>query len=171
MKSSNLATRPGMLSAVYSIWQRRYLLGFVALLGTGIGVVMFRSWPKSYKAQALILIEAQKVPDKYVQSVVSTDSTERLAAISQEVLSNTRLQKIVDDFHLFRNTTSQLYPEEILDLMRKSITIRLNKAMSQDRASAFYVEFVGDHPSTVAEVTNRLVSLFLEQNLALRRNP
>jgi len=168
VNSSDLSTRPGVLTAIYTVWRRRYLLFLGALLGVGVGAALFRSWPKSYKAQALISIEAQKVPDKYVQSVVSADSTERLAAISQEVLSNTRLQKIVDDFHLFRSVTSPLYPEEVLDQMRKRITIRLNKALSQDRASAFYVEFVGDHPSTVAEVTNRLVSLFLEQNLKER---
>jgi polysaccharide biosynthesis transport protein len=148
LNSSDLATNPRLVSAIYSLWRRSLLLLVLVILGVAIGFAGYRFWPKSYKAQALIMIEAQKVPDKYV--------------------SNTRLQKIVDDFHLFQSKKSRLYPEEILDLMRKSITIRLDKTMSQERASAFYVEFVGDHPSTVAEVTNRIVSLFLEQNLKER---
>jgi succinoglycan biosynthesis transport protein ExoP len=165
---SNIVTDPRLLSAIYILWRRAWLILSAILIGVSGAYLGFELWPKSYKAHALIMIEAQKVADKFVQSTVSTGSSERLAAISQEILSNTRLQKIIDDYHLFQKEKSRLYPEEILNLMRKNITIRIDKTMSQERTSAFSVEFVGDSPTTVAEITNLLVSFFLEQNLKQR---
>lgn len=160
--------QPWLISFLFLLWQRKRWLMVLAVVGGASGYMTHMLWPKSYRAKALVLIEAQKVPDKFVQSTVSTDVTDRIASISQEILSNTRLQKIIDDFKLFQEEKKTKYPEEILDLMRKSISIRLEKGMSQDRTGAFYVEFTGKHPTVVAEVTNRVVSLFLEQNLRER---
>ena len=156
------------LSIAYVLWRRRwYLLALMVLGAAGAG-----GWavlePKTYRASALVLVEPQKVPEKYVSSAVSTDVQDRLASISQQILSNTRLQKIIDDFQLYRRERSRLYPEEILELMRKRITIKLEKGWTQNRPGAFHVDYEGTEPGVVAEVTNRLVSLFLEENLRER---
>lgn len=160
--------QPWLISVLFIVWRRKLAILCLALFGTAAGYMTHMLWPKSYRATALVLIEAQKVPDKFVQSTVSTEVTDRISSISQEILSNTRLQKIVDDFKLFQEEKKTKYPEEILELMRKSISIRLEKGMSRDRTGAFYVEFTGKQPTVVAEVTNRIVSLFLEQNLRER---
>ena len=160
--------KPWLVSVIFLTWKHRYWFLLSLFVGALAGYAFHFFSPKSYRATALVLIEAQKVPDKFVQSTVSTVVTDRLASISQEILSNTRLQKIVDDFKLFREEKKTHYPEEILEMMRKNISVRLDKGMSQERTGAFYLEFTGTQPSVVAEVTNRLVSLFLEQNLRER---
>lgn len=160
--------KPWLVSVIFLAWKHRHWFLISLIAGASLGYALHFLWPKSYRATALVLIEAQKVPDKYVQSTVSSVVTDRLASISQEILSNTRLQKIVDDFKLFRDEKKTHYPEEILEMMRKNISVRLDKGMSQERTGAFYLEFTGTQPTVVAEVTNRLVSLFLEQNLRER---
>ncbi len=156
------------LSVAYVLWRRRWYLLALTVLGAAAAGGWTVLAPKSYRATALVLVEPQKVPEKYVGSAVSTDVQDRLASISQQILSNTRLQKIIDDFQLYRTERSRLYPEEILELMRKRITIKLEKGWTQDRPGAFHVDYEGTDPVAVAEVTNRLVSLFLEENLRER---
>ena len=59
--------------------------------------------PDRYKASTTILVDPQKVSEKYVSSTVNSDPAQRLTTITQQVLSTTRLQQIIDDM--------QLYPE------------------------------------------------------------
>lgn len=156
------------LSLAYVAWRNLWVVIALTLAGAATASLAVLLLPRYYKASALVLVEPQKVPDRYVSSAVSTDVQDRLATISQQILSNTRLQKIIDDFHLYRSERERMYPEEVLELMRRCITIKLEKGWSHDRPGAFHVEFEGSDPGIVAEITNRLVNLFLEENLRQR---
>src|SRR5713226_314422 len=57
--------------------------------------------PATYKSEALILIEQQKVPEHYVVPNVSVSLQERLQSMTQQILSRTRLQATIDLFHLY----------------------------------------------------------------------
>src|ERR1700731_2816292 len=48
-----------------------------------------------YTSQSLILVETQKVPEGYVQPVVTQDITQRIATMQQQVLSDKQLQPMV----------------------------------------------------------------------------
>src|ERR1700676_2604429 len=64
------------------------------------------SWllPSTYQSEALILLEQQNVPNQYVVPNVNASIQDRLQTISQQVLSRTRLQAIIDRFHLYPQT-------------------------------------------------------------------
>lgn len=161
--------RPNLhFSLAYACWRARWYVLALTITGALAGAAYGHFRPKTYTASALVLVVPQKVPERYVNSAVSTDLQDRLASISQQILSNTRLQKIIDDFQLYRREAASLYPEELLALMRKRIQIKLEKGWSHDRPGAFHVEFEGADPGIVAEVANRIVSLFLEENLRER---
>src|SRR5271154_3076368 len=61
------------------------------------------SWllPTTYQSEALILVDQQKVPDKFVEPNVNVDLQDRLQSITQQILSRTRLQEMIDRFHLY----------------------------------------------------------------------
>src|ERR1700730_2902999 len=61
------------------------------------------SWflTSTYQSEALILLEQQNVPNQYVVPNVNASIQDRLQTISQQVLSRTRLQAIIDRFHLY----------------------------------------------------------------------
>ena len=56
--------------------------------------------PATYQSEALILVEQQKVPEQYVVPNVTVSLQDRLQSITQQILSRTRLQEIIDRFHL-----------------------------------------------------------------------
>src|SRR4051812_2608763 len=57
--------------------------------------------PDIYKSETLILVDPQKVPESYVKATVTGDVRNRLGTLSQQILSATRLQKIIDSLNLY----------------------------------------------------------------------
>src|ERR1700691_1262723 len=157
------------LTLARMLWKHRLLVSIVAIAGSLVSVVIVQRLPSIYRSEALILLDSQKIPERYVSSTVNTDVQERLASISQEILTTTRLQKIIDDFGLYPNERNKLAREEIVELMRKDITITLETGGTLNRPAAFRVGYEGRNPALVTEVASRLSNLFVEEDLQTRQ--
>ncbi len=157
------------LSLARIIWKRKVLIVVVSVvLGAGaLGVIV--RLPPEYQASAVILVDSQKIPDRYVATTVSNDANERLASITQQILSGERLQSIMDEFHLYGGTGKGRSTEDRLEAMRKHVKIEIDKNSAVRHLNAFQVMYEGRDPSMVAQVTNRLASAFIEENLKARQ--
>ena len=156
------------LSIIRMLWKRKFTvcsIWLVALVATGVIVYQL---PAIYKADALVLVDTQKIPDSYVTSTVSTDVGDRLATISQEIMTTTRLLKIVSTYNLYPEM-HRLPQEEIIEQMRKDITLEVEKGWTGGRPGGFRIGYEGRNPSLVAEVTNQLANLYVEENLKTRQ--
>jgi succinoglycan biosynthesis transport protein ExoP len=140
-------------------------LGTVLLSLAGFTFVLLM--PDRYKATTTILVDPQKVSEKYVSSTVSSDPGQRLNTITQQVLSTTRLQQIIDDMHLYPELLGKISREELIDLMRKDITITVKQGSSSG-LSAFTIEYEGRQREQVARVANQLAASFIEWNVKSR---
>ena len=118
-----------------------------------------RLLPNRYRSETLILVVPQRVPESYVKSTVTAKIEDRLNSISQQILSRTRLERIIDDFNLYADERRTRLMEMIVEEMRSNIDIKVVKG------DAFRVAYVGDDAPTVMKVTTRLASLFIEENL------
>lgn len=129
--------------------------------------------PKFYRSQTLILVDPQKVPAEYVKATVSSDVTDRLQTISQEILSRTRLQKIIDQFGLYRDHPSYMSQEDVIEMMRKDIKVEVvtddNQNSRAKSSAAFRISYTGKDPALVQQVTRQIASLFIEENLKVRQ--
>jgi polysaccharide chain length determinant protein (PEP-CTERM system associated) len=118
-------------------------------------------------AQTSILVQAQTVPGSYVRSIVSSDINSRISTISQQILSLSNLEKIIDQFGLFEEeAVRNIYLEDKIEAMRKRITVNLSRARSG--ADAFTISYKGKDPERVMRITNTLTSFFMDENLKLR---
>src|ERR1700731_4732963 len=61
------------------------------------------SWflPVSYTSESMILVEQQKVPDQYVVPNVASNLQYRLQSLTEQILSKTRLQSMIDRLRLY----------------------------------------------------------------------
>jgi len=126
-------------------------------LGT---VLVSRRLPDQYRSETVILVVPQQVPESYVRSTVTTRIEDRLNSISQQILSRTRLERIIQDFNLYPRERQTGIMEDIVEQMRnRDIKVEVLKG------DAFRVAYVGEDPLTVMRVTDRLASLFIEENL------
>lgn len=163
-------TQPALspLSIVRMLWKHKALIAVLwAVLGAAVGIVIWKL-PPVYSAEAVILVDSQKIPDKYVTSTVSADLQDRLATINQQILSATRLKKIIEDFDLYRNERKTHVEEEIIEMMRKNITVKVERGWVANRPGAFRIIYQGENPALVAQVANRIASLYIEENMKTR---
>src|SRR5258705_4922174 len=118
-----------------------------------------RYLPDIFRSDTLILVVPQRVPESYVRSTVTTRIEDRLQSIAQQILSRNRLERIIQDFNLYVGQRRAGIMEDIVERMRSDIKIDVVKG------DAFRVSYIGDNPRTVMKVTDRLASLFIEENL------
>lgn len=143
------------------ILRRRYwvLLVPFALVSAATATVT-RMLPDWYRSETLILVVPQRVPQNYVRSSVTSPIEERLQSISQQILSRTRLERVITDFNLYADERKTGIMEDIVERMRtKEIKVEVVKG------DAFRVSYIGREPRTVMKVTERLASHFIEENL------
>lgn len=131
------------------------------VLVTAGGVAAGRLLPKKYTSSTLILVESEKVPDSFVSRVTTDTAGQRLQTVRQEVLSRTRLEKVMRDTHP--------YPEldgaplsGVLDAMRAAIAINVKGD------DAFSIEYTHRDPALAMAVTDRLATLFIEETVHSR---
>lgn len=136
---------------------------------------VYKVLPKFYRATATILVQAQAIPEKYIQATVTSTVLDRLNAISQELLSRTRLEKIIEEFNLYPDLRKKAPIEVVVETMSKAVEVTFAKSLqtgsrSEKTQHAFYISYEGGEPRTVMMVTNKLASLIIEENLKVRES-
>lgn len=147
--------------------RRRWWFGVAAcLVSITVGLGSFLL-PNRYKSEATILVQQQQIPERYVVPNSTTDLDQALQAMTHDVLSRPRLLAIISEFHLYPDQSKRLSPEQLVELMRTDITIQSleNPDQQQKGPDAFTISYVGSDPEVVEEVTTRLTSLFINEDL------
>jgi len=130
------------------------------------------SWflPAVYRSATLILVEQPTVSQQYVVPNVAGDLQDRLNSITQQILSRTRLLKIMEDMNLYQRERSRMSPDQLVDRMRKDIEIELVRSPDRrDELSSFNIYYSSSDPVLAQKVTDRLTWLFITENLEVRQ--
>ena len=149
-------------------YRKWWVLTVFSLVSAATALVSYRL-PNVYSSETVILVDPQKVPESYVKSTVTGDVRNRLGTLSQQILSATRLQTIIERLNLYPAERKTLAREDIILRMRADIgvTVLSDFGGSQD-LQAFRIVYSGKDPRLVAQVTNQLASLFIDENLKAR---
>jgi polysaccharide biosynthesis transport protein len=137
----------------------------VGLIGAGVAFLLL---PKVYRSSTLVLVESQKVPTDYIKPMAVDTIEERLIAIQQQILSRTLLQKIIEEFHVYDDELKRQALEDVIDLMRRDIKITMVDDRFHRNIQAFTISYDSDQPALAMQVTNKLASLFIGENLKVR---
>ena len=155
---------------VDALYRRRWamIVSFVLVCSVSVGLSAFL--PKIYRASTLILVEPQQIPEDYVKATVTGGIQDRLNTIKQQILSRTRLERVVDELDLRSQLEEGRTLSDLIRIMRQSISLEVitNPNGLSGGASAFQIHYQGRDPETVMKVTNMLASLFIEENLKVR---
>jgi polysaccharide chain length determinant protein (PEP-CTERM system associated) len=98
--------------------------------------------------------------------VVTDDLIQRLQTMQEQILSRTRLQPIIERFGLYKSDLGKAHTEDLIDKMRKDVTIRTVRA--DKGVPGFYISFTADSPRLAQQVCAEITSLFMQENLNLR---
>ena len=164
---------PDLRADIEKVLRRKWCIIIPLVCSVLISFGVYKFLPKVYKATTVILVQPQTVPESYVRPTVTSTILDRLSTISQEILSRTTLERVIAEFNLYADLRKKLPMEEIVEKMAKAIEIGVLKGIpmptrSDQSQNAFSISFQGAEPRTVMMVTNKLASLFIEQNLKVR---
>jgi polysaccharide chain length determinant protein (PEP-CTERM system associated) len=148
---------------------RKWLI-LVPTVLAAIGTFAYsRLLPDQYRASTTIMVVPQRVPENYVRPTVTADVTERLQTISQQILSRTRLERIIEEFDLYREQRKTAIMEDVVEQMRKDISLNAGAPSRRDGdTSSFSISYVAPQPRVAMQVTERIASLFVQENLEER---
>ena len=135
--------------------------------------------PPVYQSQSTILIQEQQIPPDFVRSTVTGFAEQRIQSLTQQLLSRSKLLDIMDKFNLYPKMRDKYTKEEIVNKMRRDISIDMISAEVGDRPRsrrsspggimiAFTIAYRGSNPGKLQKVTSTLASLYLEQNIKTR---
>ena len=106
------------------ILRRRYwILLVTAILGSVAAFLIARTLPKKYQSQTLVLVQQPKVDQKFVTPVVSEEINQRLASMTQEILSTAQLGPMVTQFHIYQKQMPDSTLGARVSRLRKAITV------------------------------------------------
>jgi polysaccharide biosynthesis transport protein len=171
--SAGKSFRIGPLSLARMFWKRRFSFLAVWLVFSAAATVIVLRLPAIYKADTTIMVESQRIPEKFVASTVNADLRDRLSTLSQQILGYRRLLELVEKYDLYHDARKNHAQEEIIEMMRADISTQvednwMSKARPDSRPSAFRISFQGANPTVVALVANQLGNFFIDENLRSR---
>jgi polysaccharide chain length determinant protein (PEP-CTERM system associated) len=132
----------------------------VCIIGSQI---VARRLPDQYRSETLIQLIPQQIPETIVKPNSTMRLEDRLPAISAQILSRTRLERIILDFNLYPDERRVM--EDAVVRMRKDI-----KGPTILGIESFRLSYLGSNPKVAQSVTERLASLYIEENLRDRVN-
>lgn len=173
-----MTENPKGLKDYLKILKRRkfqFILPFIIILSSS--VVLALRLPPLYRSTAMILVEAQGIPRDLVRTIVTGFADQRIHIIKQRVMSRASLLKIIDQYGLYKDMRKKKTTEEVLEKMAKAMDLKVINAAGTDQATgrpanatiAFTLSFDGENPSLTQKVNNELTSLFLGENLKIRK--
>jgi protein tyrosine kinase modulator len=148
------------LSEYLDILKRRILLiiAFAVLAGVTSFFVLKRL-PDIYESETLILIEAPKIPSEYVRPTTTGSIENRLSTINQQIMSRTRLERIILENNLYHEQRSKMPMESVVERMRDDI------GLSVIRSDSFKVTYQSSDPLTAQKVAGEIATLYIEESL------
>ena len=152
-----------------AIRRRRRSMFLAFLLTWALACAAAWLLPASYRSSATILMQKPKVPKQLVTPNIESDPNAELEELTQQILSRSLLQRVIDDFHLYTKGFAGFVAGDPVAQMRKDIQIDQVLTQSKPPQLAGFTISYSSHERRVAQdVASRLTSLIIEQNLQAR---
>ncbi len=163
--------------------QRRLKVILIPVLLAPLGgfMISYVFSPK-YTSQATVLVEGQKVPDSYVMPVITSDFTQRVQTLSQEVVSPSRLRPVIrslalvkpdEEGELISNIQQNMTVEPVITSMSAAAAASPGAKKSKPSAMneplpGFTVNYSDRNAIRAQKICNAMTSLIVDENLRSR---
>ena len=140
-------------------WRGKWLILLPFVVVSIATVLVVRRLPDLYRSDTTILVIPQRVPESYVRATVTDRIGDRLQSLQQQILSRSRLERIIIDLNLYRDQRATRSMEDLVVQMRSAVKV------DPVRGDAFTVSYISLSPKTAQIVTERLATLFIQENV------
>ena len=147
-------------------WRRRWVILVPIVVGAYAALIVSSRLHDRFQSEMLIQVVPQRVPDAYVRSPVTMRTEDRINALSEQVMSRTALERLIEQMSLYRKELARKPMQDVVELMRADIAVQVVSSIhsSNQGAEAFYVRFTYTDRDVATRVTERLGGLFIDLN-------
>ena len=166
------------LNDVVGIFRRRLrLILVVAGSSLLISIVVAALLRNEFSVYATILVEPQSISKKLVESgEVEQDAMNRLHLMTMQILSRSRLSKVIDELKLYPKESERKTREQVIDMMRSRIQVEpvlpdIDPELKRKldiQINTFRLFFRHEDANVGAAVANRLANDFIDEHIKER---
>jgi len=145
--------------ALHAIWTRRWLALAVAWGVAVLGWLVVSQLPSRYQSQARIFVQMQSILPAGMAGV-PTDGQKDVDRIRQTLVSAVNLQKVVRGTDLANTVSSDR------DVADRVASLAQNIKVESQQDNLFQITTTASSPKLAQSITQKLIAIFVEQNLA-----
>ena len=139
--------------------RRAWIILLLLGIGSTVAIVVSKRLPDRFRSETLIMLIPQRISEAYVKGAVTTRIEDRLNSLEDQILSRSRLERIILDLDLYKELRHTIPMEEVVRRMGEyDIIVKI------EGKESFRVSYVSDDAKTAQATTARLASLFIEEN-------
>ena len=151
---------------ILQILRRRIWVLLVPFAVIAAGTAVYtRYLPDRFLSESLVMVVPQRVPEAYVRSTVTTKVEDRLRTIREQVMSRTRLERVILEFNLYAEARKTGIMQDIVERMQKEVTV-----VPGTGGNSFRVGFISDNPVTARNVAAKITTMFIDESLTQRQS-
>jgi polysaccharide chain length determinant protein (PEP-CTERM system associated) len=151
-----------------AIRRRRWWLIAPIVLSIVVGVALLALLPKLYEATAMIGVKAPSVSPSLVNQSASFDNQERLRALRLQLLSDSVLLRVVSEEAGASGEAALPFIGDLRSNVKVSVPDPVARTQQPPPLDAFRITYTANDPAWAQRVTNRLATVFIEENSATR---
>lgn len=156
-------------------WRRLHWFLLIAVLVSGVGLVLARVLPTVYVASAKLVVESEQIPGNLAASTVEVQAGEQLQIIQQRILTRDTLLEMANRLQIYApvagETAQPMDADALVQDMRSRISILTSGgtvARGPVQATLVDVSFEAPTAAMAAAVTNDVVTLILRADVEMR---
>ena len=149
------------------IWHRKWtILTTCVVTAATTAVASYYLLPVRYLSESSIMVTSPQVIGIQADSRLRGLTAERLEALTQIVLSRTRLERVMDDLKMYEAERATERVEALVERMRGDVRIALmTDNQSEDSGARLTVSVVAAEPDTAQRAAQRLTGELVQENL------
>jgi polysaccharide chain length determinant protein (PEP-CTERM system associated) len=152
----------------WEVGVRRKWWILLSVIGLSVcAAVLAQRLPNLYKAETVIQVDSAQVATPIVAPINNGDIAGRLATLQQQVLSPTRLKKLVEAEGLYPEPTGKKTEDQVIHSVQKSIVVDVG-VPGAGKLSTFKIAYSSPRRTEVARIANHLAQMFIDENVAAR---
>jgi polysaccharide chain length determinant protein (PEP-CTERM system associated) len=128
-------------------------------IGLAGAIVFLHYAPKQYEANTKIFVAPPKIPEEYLQSVVTDDTQLRLEALKEAVLSRPYMLRLIEE--TFGLPATEEEAERLMAGIRGRVQVTVMRGF-------FILSYRDNDAERAATVVNTLADLYTQQNVQYR---
>ena len=140
------------------------LVAIPTAVGLFVSLLYSSRIPDVWEAETLIQVVPQRVPTAFIQSTVTIKTEDRLEALAQQVKSRTQLERMIVDLNLYPEDRATRPMQDVVETMRLAVVLDPVRTNRSGPVEAFYLRFRYSDPVVAARATERLGTLYVDQN-------